>query len=107
MTQSWHPLGQAKWTANAGTIKGTPDSTGGGWLVLDKSYQDISVYTEFRCDEGCETGILLRAEKLPNGGMKGFYVSLNDSSLTTYSVIIGPNGEIEKRDCREVAYWRV
>ncbi|MCU1225024.1 MAG: repeat protein [Edaphobacter sp.] len=97
-TQGWHPLGQAKWTANAGTITGTPDSAGGGWLVLDKSYQDISVYTEFRCDEGCETGVLLRAEKLPNGGMKGFYISLNDSSLTTYSVIIGPNGEIEKRD---------
>ncbi len=97
-TKGWHTLGHATWSADAGTITGTPSDGGSGWLVLDKSYQDISLYTEFRCEEGCEAGILLRAEKTLDGGMKGFYVSLNDSSLTTYSVTIGPAGEIEKRD---------
>ena len=97
-TKGWHTLGHATWSADAGTITGTPSDGGSGWLVLDKSYQDISLYTEFRCEEGCEAGVLLRAEKTPDGGMKGFYVSLSDSSLTTYSVTIGPGGEIEKRD---------
>ncbi|HTF72387.1 MAG TPA: FG-GAP-like repeat-containing protein [Edaphobacter sp.] len=97
-TAGWHTFGHAAWNANAGTITGTPSDASGGWLVLDNSYQDISFYTEFRCNDDCETGVLLRAEKLPSGGMKGFYVSLNDSSLTTYAVTISPNGTIENRD---------
>lgn len=97
-TQGWHSLGNAKWTAHSGTITGTPQGAGGGWLVLDKSYQDVSFYTEFRCDDGCETGVLFRAEKLPNGGMKGVYVSLNDTALPTYAVTIGPDGAIEKQE---------
>jgi len=97
-TKGWHTFGNASWSADAGTITGKPADSGGGWLVLDDSYQDISLYTEFRCEEGCETGVLLRAEKTPDGGMKGIYVSLDDSVLNTYAVTIDSSGKIVKKD---------
>ena len=45
--------------------------------MLDKGYQDVEFYTEFRCAENCDAGVLLRAEKTPEGGWKGVYVSLS------------------------------
>ena len=45
--------------------------------MLDKGYQDVKLYTEFRCAENCDAGVLLRAEKTPDGGWKGVYVSLS------------------------------
>jgi Domain of Unknown Function (DUF1080) len=72
----WHVLGQADWKAQNGELIGTPKQPGGGWLVLDHSYQDVGLYASFRCAEGCKTGVLFRAEKTAQG-MKGIYVSLN------------------------------
>ena len=97
-TNGWHPLGKAHWSADQGTITGTPAANGGGWLVLDDSFQDISVYTNFRCEDDCEAGILLRAEKTPDNGLKGVYVSLSDPSMPAYAVTVDANGEISKRD---------
>jgi hypothetical protein len=96
--KGWHTLGNAKWAADQGTITGTPAANGGGWLVLDDSYQDISVYTKFKCDDECEAGILLRAEKTPDGGLKGVYVSISDPMMASYAVTIDANGAITKRD---------
>lgn len=96
--KGWHTLGHAKWHADSGAITGTPGGDGGGWLVLDDSFQDISLYTEFRCEEGCETGVLLRAKKTPDGGLKGDFISLNDPDLNAYAVTVSPSGEIVKRD---------
>jgi len=96
-TRGWHTFGNAKWNANAGTITGMPIGNSGGWLVLDDSYQDISFYTEFRCEEGYDTGVLLRAEKTPDG-MKGIFVSLDDSVLDTYAVTIDSSGKIVMKD---------
>src|SRR4051812_28516107 len=93
-TKGWHSFGGAAWSASNGTITGTPGAGGSGWLVLDESYQDISFFTEFRCEAGCETGVLFRAEKTPDGGMKGVLVSLNDSALETDSVTIDKDGKI-------------
>src|ERR1700682_4313978 len=62
----WHKLGQADWRAENGEIIGTPKENG-GWLVLDKGYQDIAFYASFRCAGGCKTGVLLRAEKTADG----------------------------------------
>src|SRR5262249_8629540 len=59
----WHPLGEASWRAENGEYIGTPKSAEGGWLVLDKSLQDVGVFAQFRCTGGCKTGVLLRAEK--------------------------------------------
>jgi hypothetical protein len=91
----WHTLGQTEWRADSGEIFATPKGDG-GWLVLDHSYENIGVYTQFRCAGACETGVLLRAEKTP-GGMKGVYVALNDPDLTAYSVTIDAQGKIADR----------
>src|ERR1041385_2845862 len=74
----WHPMGQAEWRVDKGEIVGIPKTPGGGWLVLDKSYQDTGFFASFRCTSGCKTGVLLRAEKTADG-MKGSFVSLNRS----------------------------
>src|SRR5689334_20965222 len=63
----WHSLGHATWHAENGQITATPLDRDGGWLVLEKGYQDVEMYTEFSCGNECEGGILLRAEKTANG----------------------------------------
>lgn len=96
--EGWHTLGSAQWHAENGEIVGTP-GTSGGWLVFDKSYQDINFYMQYRCSDGCATGLLMRAEKTPDGGMKGVFVSLGDSTNemengNTYDVILDSQGKI-------------
>jgi len=61
--KGWHVLGQADWRADKGELIATPKNAGGGWLVLDKSYQDVQFFASFRCSGSCRTGVLLRAEK--------------------------------------------
>ncbi len=97
---NWHTWGHADWHAENGEIVGTPSANGaGGWLVFNKSYQDINFYTQFRCSDGCVTGLLMRAEKTPNGGMKGVYFSLTDTTnnmenIGTYDVTLDAQGKI-------------
>lgn len=100
-TKGWHSLGRVQWTADKGVITGTPTSGSGGWLVLDDPLQDVSVFTKFRCDAQCESGILLRAEKTADGGLKGVYVSLTDAAMTASAVTIDANGEITR--CEKLA----
>jgi hypothetical protein len=76
----WRPLGHVNWRAENGEITATAQAgsgSDGGWLMLDKKYQDIELYTEFRCSEKCSAGILFRVEKAPEGGWKGVYVPLS------------------------------
>ena len=86
----WQAIGQADWRAEKGEIVGTPKS--GGWLVLDRSYEDVAVSAEFRCAAGCKTGVLLRAEKTAEGGLKGIFVSLNEGDLAAYRVTLDAKG---------------
>jgi hypothetical protein len=44
----WHTFGQTEWRAENGELIATPKGAG-GWLVLDRSYQDIGIYAQFRC----------------------------------------------------------
>ena len=76
--KGWHTVGNTDWRAENGEIIANPKQQSGGWLVLDKGYQDIQLYSEFRCGGPCKTGVLLRAGKTPEGGMKGVYVSLSE-----------------------------
>ena len=89
----WHKLGQADWRAENGEIVGAPKSDSGGWLVLDKGYQDVAFYASFRCAGPCKTGVLMRAEKTPDGGMKGVYVSLSDNDIASYDLALDPQGK--------------
>ncbi|MEP6914628.1 MAG: DUF1080 domain-containing protein [Acidobacteriota bacterium] len=87
----WQVLGQAGWRAADGELIGTPTSPEGGWLVLDKSLQDVEFGGDFRCTGGCKTGVLLRAEKTPSG-MKGVFVSLVDGDVAAYAVTLDAAG---------------
>jgi hypothetical protein len=87
----WHTLGHAEWRAHDGEIAGTPKSEGGGWLVLDRGYQDVEFAASFRCTGACKAGVLLRAEKT-NDGMKGVYVSLTEGDVASYNLILDAQG---------------
>jgi hypothetical protein len=86
-------LGSADWRASSGEITGIPKTPDGGWLLLDKSYQDVEFYTEFRCNGPCNAGLLLRAEKSSDGGLKGVYISLNGGDIDSYDVVLSPEGK--------------
>jgi hypothetical protein len=91
--QGWHSLGDAAWSANSGEITGKANGPGGGWLMLDQSYQDVAVYTVFKCAAPCKAGYLVRAEKTPQG-YKGIFVSLNQGNEASFSVTLDTNGKI-------------
>src|SRR5271168_5272527 len=91
----WHTLGAAEWHAENGELIGTPKQ-GGGWLMLDRSFQDVAFYSEFRCTGGCDTGVLFRAEKTADG-MRGVYASLLEPD-TFYRVTLDAQGKITARD---------
>jgi len=94
----WTSLGSGEWQANAGEIVGRPRAgTQGGWLVLDKSYQDVNFFTRFRCSGPCQAGVVFRLRKT-NAGMTGIYVSLQDADLKTYRITLDGEGRITARD---------
>ena len=93
----WHPLGQASWHADNGVLTGKPESPGGGWLMLDHSYQDVGLFATFKCSSGCEAGALFRAEKTADG-WKGVFVSLTEPGTPSYSVTLDAQGKILTRD---------
>jgi hypothetical protein len=101
----WTPLGQgATWRAQNGDIIGTPSQPTGGWLVLGKSYQDVAFYTNLSCSAGCRAGLLLRAEKTSDGGMKGVFVSLTEGDVANYAVTIDAQGrETSRQSLTELA----
>ena len=80
-------LGDAAWRAEKGEYVGTPKCEAGGWLILDRSLQDVGVFGELRCTGGCKTGVLLRAEKTASG-MKGVYVALAGEEPAVYAVTL-------------------
>lgn len=93
----WHVLGDADWKAVDGELVGTPKSADGGWLVLDKSFQDIEFGADFKCAGACRTGVLLRAEKTPTG-MKGIFLSLDEGDVGGYAVTLDANGKMVTRE---------
>src|SRR5204862_3724974 len=93
----WHLLGSADWKAVDGELIGTPKSPDGGWLVLDKSFQDVEFGADFKCASGCKTGVLLRAEKTPTG-MKGIFLSLDAGEVGGYAVTLDAHGKIVTRE---------
>jgi len=94
----WHSLGQALWTAEKGEIVGTAKSNSGGWLVSDKSYQDVEFYGSFRAAAGSKAGVLLRAEKTADGGLKGVFVSLDPQDQNSYVLTLDPAGKEISRE---------
>src|SRR5215203_9720 len=95
----WHVVGDADWTAQNGEIVGkAKPGTNGGWLVLDKTFQDVQVYLNYKCTGECKSGVLLRARKTADGGMTGVFVSLSDGDTGYYSVAFDASGKETTRD---------
>jgi hypothetical protein len=89
----WHPLGSATWKAAGGEFVGTaPAGSSGGWLVLDKGYQEVQLYASFKCSDPCSAGVLIRAAKTADGGLKGTFVSLAPGDLAAYTMTLDANG---------------
>ena len=94
----WHPWGQAEWKVIDGELTGKAKPGGaGGWLVLDKSLQDVGINASFRCGEGCQSGVLFRAEKTP-AGWKGVFISLAPGATGTFRVTLDAYGRILTRE---------
>jgi hypothetical protein len=88
----WQPVGQADWRVENGEIVGKPRTPEGGWLVLDRQYQDVQVAAGFKCAAGCSAGVMVRAEKTPDG-IKGVYVSAMGGEAGAYAVRIDNQGK--------------
>jgi hypothetical protein len=92
----WQQAGNAKWQAVNGEITGT----GTGLLSFSKSSQDTAVYLQFRCDDECNAGVLLRATKSGNG-TSGILLSIKGQELAGYRATIDAAGKlIEKKSLR-------
>lgn len=93
----WHALGSSQWKAQNGELIGTASGPGGGWLVLDTSYQDLNFFTRVRCVGECRTGVLFRAEKTAEG-MTGVYVALNTGELSAFRLTLDATGRETARE---------
>ena len=93
----WHSVGQAEWRLTNGELIGTPKGASGGWLVLDRSYQDVGLFVEYRCTGGCQTGVMFRAQR-SGSGLKGTYVDLSDPETKTYTATADAEGKIVSRE---------
>jgi Domain of Unknown Function (DUF1080)/FG-GAP-like repeat len=89
----WHTIGHADWKASNGEITGKSTGEGGGWLVLDKSFQDTGVYVSFKCEGVCDTGILLRMEKTTDG-MKGTYLAVKGDKIEGAKMTLDSSGKV-------------
>lgn len=93
------PMGQAEWTVQNGEIVGTPKDSNGGWLLLDgKEFQDTQMYASVKCVAPCKAGFVMRAEKTPDGGMKGVLMSVTENDLVPYLVKIDAGGKELSRE---------
>jgi hypothetical protein len=92
----WRTIGEATWRADDGEIVATPKS--GGWLMLDRSYEDVAVVASFRCAAGCTTGLLLRAEPTADGGTRGIFVSISGQDLGSYRITLDSRGNETSRE---------
>ena len=93
----WQQIGQTDWRAENGEIVGTPRTPEGGWLVLNQSFQDVQVAASFRCAGACKPGVLIRAEKTPDG-MKGILVSYAPDDTAAYAITLDPQGKEISRE---------
>lgn len=100
----WHTFGNAEWHAHNGKVTGTVKSGGnGGWLVLNKSFQDVGFHALFKAtgDDNEATGVLVRIQKIRDG-MTGIFLSLKPGDIGPYSITLNKDGNITSR--KRLAY---
>ena len=71
--------------------EGTITGDGTGWLIHDEVYQNVAVFTRFRCDGPCHAGGLLRASETETG-LSGVLVAIENESVVPYRVTMDAEG---------------
>ncbi len=90
----WTPMGPGSWKAEAGEIV----ASGPGVLAFNKSLQDIEVFSEIKCAAPCKAGILTRATKTADGGLKGYLIPLGSDVQELAEITLDRNGkEVSRR----------
>ena len=84
--QGWRPEGAAQWRVAGGELVGSATS-GPGWLVLDKSYQDIILKFAFQCS-GCDAGVVLRNVSSKPGATSALYAGISGPDALTLFVSV-------------------
>jgi hypothetical protein len=92
----WKQTGNVKWSAQNGEITAAA-TTEGGLLQLNQSFQDVVIQLLVKCAANEEAGVLFRLEKIPEG-IKAVLISLKDSSVTAWNVLLDAQGKITKRE---------
>lgn len=92
----WQTLGGGTWRAEGGQIVGSSRAGDPGWLLTNQQFQDVALWTNFRCTGPCDTGILFRASRTDEG-LEGVFVSLSPGDQAPYRVRIGEGGRILSR----------
>ena len=91
-------VGQANWQAQNGELVGKAKAgSNGGWLLLDKAYQDVGFHAVFKITAGTETGVLFRVEKTAEG-MNGILLSLKEEDVGLYQLMIDHEGKEINRE---------
>src|SRR3954447_10570514 len=94
----WHTVGHAAWRVDAGTIAASAKSDSGGWLILDKGYEDFILKFAFQCTP-CEGGVLLRDAPVEGSNTSGLYVPLSGpDAASIYRVTLDAQGrELDRK----------
>src|SRR5690606_30703334 len=96
--KDWTIIGDADWKVQDGVITGNVKPGGsGGYLMLNRSFQDVGLRTLFKPDNTGELGILFRIEKI-NDGFKGILLSIVGTEVSHFQVLLDKNGKEESRE---------
>jgi hypothetical protein len=90
-------IGQVTWRAENGEIIATPKTPEGGWLLLDRGYQDLQFALSFRCAGACSAGVMVRSEKTPDG-IKGIYTTIAGGERGSAAISVDGQGRITHRE---------
>ena len=89
----WKAMGQANWKAVDGELIGTATSPEGGWLMLERGLQDFQFGAELKCPAGCKAGVLVRAQRQPDGGLKGIFIPFGEGETGIYTLTLDGAGK--------------
>jgi hypothetical protein len=89
----WHSVGAATWRVQNGSIDATAKGGSGGWLMLDKGYEDFILKFAFQCS-ACEGGVLLRNARVDGDRTSGLYVPVSGAdAANVYRVTLDAQGK--------------
>lgn len=89
----WTAIGDVEWSVRNGEIVARPRPGGaGGWLILDRSLQDVAAYAEFNCAAPCTAGIASRVQRQQGGGFRGELASYGSDGGQLAEVRIDAQG---------------